>query len=101
MVSHFLFLVDVAVWQHISFYPSLLISYLFCIRSSTIAMVFTIVRLTLVYGCMFGAILLVQDGHLKKKETSRRSRKELKNRKKKVRGKGKASVGAAGKKKGE
>jgi hypothetical protein len=40
-----------------------------------------------------------QSGQLKKVETSRRSRKELKNRKKKVRGKGKASVGAAGKKK--
>lgn len=40
-----------------------------------------------------------QDGHKVRKETSRRSRKELKNRQKKVRGKAKASVGAAGKKK--
>ena len=42
-----------------------------------------------------------QDGHKVRKETSRRSRKELKNRQKKVRGKAKASVGAAGKKKKE
>ena len=41
----------------------------------------------------------LQDGHKKKTETSRRSRKELKNRKKKVRGKAKKDVGAAGKKK--
>lgn len=41
-----------------------------------------------------------QDGHKVRKETSRRSRKELKNRQKKVRGKEKKNVGAGGKKKG-
>jgi small subunit ribosomal protein S24e len=44
---------------------------------------------------------LIRDGHKQRKETSRRSRKELKNRQKKVRGKEKKNVGAAGKKKGE
>ena len=41
---------------------------------------------------------LVRSGLRPKKEGSRKQRKELKNRKKKVRGKGKAKVGAAAKK---
>ena len=42
---------------------------------------------------------LVRDGHLVKRESSRRTRKELKNRKKKVRGQAKSQVGVGGKKK--
>ena len=42
-----------------------------------------------------------QAGLRPKKEGSRKQRKELKNRKNKVRGKGKAKVGAAGAKKGK
>ena len=41
---------------------------------------------------------LIRAGLQQKAETSRRSRKELKNRKKKVRGKKKATVGQTGKK---
>jgi len=44
---------------------------------------------------------LVRAGLRPKKEGSRKQRKELKNRKNKVRGKGKAKVGAAGAKKGK
>jgi len=42
---------------------------------------------------------LIRSGLKPKKEGSRKQRKELKNKKKKVRGKAKATVGQAGKKK--